>query len=107
MGEKTALPYPQGPMLTYDVAVMLEAIAADLRQRTLAASEENGPVSITLPAMAKLEIGFKQKIRPDKTKQKLAIEITWKEHRSPAETETAGQEPPSAPDAAPDGPTAA
>lgn len=89
MGEKMTLPYPQGKMLTYDVAVMLEAIAADLRQRTLAATSQTGPMRIELPTMAKLEIAFKQKIRPDKTKQKLTIEMSWKENLSEEQTETA------------------
>ena len=79
MGEKTALPYNQGKMLTYDAAVILEAIAADLRQRTLTISGGTGSERIDVPANAKLEIAFKQKIRPEKNKQNLSIEISWKE----------------------------
>jgi amphi-Trp domain-containing protein len=92
MGEKNDLPYAQGKMLTYDAAVMLEAIAADLRQRTLAAAGENGPMRIELPAEAKLEIAFKQKVRPDKSKQKLSIEISWKESAPREQSATPLQE---------------
>ena len=98
MGEKTALPYNQGKMLTYDAAVILEAIAADLRQRNLTITGETGSERIDVPADAKLEISYKQKVRPEKRKQKLSIELSWKElpaeEAAPAsDTETTDPKP--------------
>lgn len=94
MSEPCDVCYTQGKMLTYDTAVMLEAIAADLRQGVLSVAGENGPKRVVLPACGTLEIEFKQKVRPDKSKFKLEIEIVWKE-----EAEESREQAP-APDAA-------
>lgn len=90
MSDTADVCYTQGKMLTYDAAVMLEAIAADLRQRELSITGENGPVRVAVPGEAKLEIVFKQKIKTEKSKQKLAIEITWKEIASTDAAEAPG-----------------
>jgi len=81
MSDTTELSYGQGKMLTYDAALILDAIAADLRQGSLplASAGEAVPARVTLPATAKIEIEFKGKVKPGKSKHKLAIEITWKE----------------------------
>ena len=81
MSDSSKLSYGQGKMLTYDAAVILEAIATDLRQRalTLIPAAEGAPDQVTLPANAKLEIEFKGKVKPGKSKHKLSIEISWKE----------------------------
>lgn len=79
MSDSSVLTYGQGKMLTFDAAVILEALVADLRQGVVTVLGESGPVRVELPAAAKLEIEFKAKTKPGKTKQKLAIELTWKE----------------------------
>lgn len=81
MSDATALSYGQGKMLTYDAARILDAIATDLRQGSLplATADEAVAARLELPANAKIEIEFKGKVKPGKSKHKLAIEITWKE----------------------------
>lgn len=78
MSDSSVLIYGQGKMLTFDAAVVLEALVADLRQGVVTVLGESGPVRVELPAAAKLEIEFKAKTKPGKSKQKLAIELSWK-----------------------------
>jgi amphi-Trp domain-containing protein len=87
MSDTAELSYGQGKMLTYDAALILDAIASDLRQGSLplATAGEAVPARVTLPANAKIEIEFKGKVKPGKSKHKLAIEITWKEKDEAAE----------------------
>ncbi|WP_428569507.1 MAG: amphi-Trp domain-containing protein [Solidesulfovibrio sp. DCME] len=79
MSEKSDLFHCDEKLLTYDAAVILEEIVAGLRQRKLTASTEDGPVCVDLPLLAHLEISFKQKVKPGKSKRKLSIELAWKE----------------------------
>ena len=79
MSEKSELFHCENTMLTYDAAVILEGIVAGLKQQKLTAPGENGPVCVDVPQQAKLEISFKEKVKPGKSKRKLAIEVTWKE----------------------------
>ncbi|MHC1711581.1 MAG: amphi-Trp domain-containing protein [Solidesulfovibrio sp.] len=79
MGDKSELFHCDEKMLTYDAAVVLEKIVTDLMQRKLATTGENGPVCIDLPLVTKLEISFKEKVKPGKSKRKLSIELAWKE----------------------------
>ena len=83
MGEKTDLFHCDEKMLTYDAAVVLEKIVAGLKQGKLAASGENGPTCVELPRLAELEISFKEKSKPGKSKKKLSIELTWKDNDAP------------------------
>ena len=85
MGDKTDLFHCDEKMLTYDAAVVLEELVAGLRQRKLAAKGENGPVCIDLPLLTDLEISFKEKVKPGKTKRKLSIELAWKEEDAAGE----------------------
>jgi amphi-Trp domain-containing protein len=91
MSDETPLAYGQGKMLTYDAALILDALAADLRRGSLAlaAVGEATPARVELPANAKIEIEFKGKVKPGKSKHKLAIEITWKEKDEAEEQEAA------------------
>jgi amphi-Trp domain-containing protein len=79
MGEKSELFHCDSKLLTYDAAIVLEGLVAGLRQGKLSATGENGPVCVELPPLAKLEIRFKEKAKPGKSKRKLSIELTWKE----------------------------
>ncbi|MEA4857341.1 MAG: amphi-Trp domain-containing protein [Solidesulfovibrio sp.] len=79
MSEKSDLFHCDEKMLTYDAAVVLEKIVDGLRQRKLTATTEDGPVCVDLPLLAELEISFKQKVKPGKSKHKLSIELSWKE----------------------------
>lgn len=79
MSDSSVLTYGQGKMLTFDAAVILEALVADLRQGVVTVLGESGPVRVALSATTKLEIEFKAKTKPGKNKQKLAIELSWKE----------------------------
>jgi amphi-Trp domain-containing protein len=79
MSDKSDLFHCDEKLLTYDAAIVLEGIVAGLRQRKLAAKGENGPVCIDLPLLAELEVSFKEKVKPGKTKRKLSIELAWKE----------------------------
>lgn len=86
MSESSVVTYGQGKMLTYDAATSLGGLVADLRQGVVTVLGESGPVRVTVPAQTKLEIEFKGKTKPEKTKHKLSIEITWKESADPVET---------------------
>jgi amphi-Trp domain-containing protein len=99
MSESSVLTYGQGKMLSYDAAVVLEALVADLRQGMVTVLGESGPVRVELPAQAKLEIEFKGKVKPGKSKHKLAIEITWKEKDEAEEDAPCQGEPPCQSDA--------
>lgn len=79
MSEKSNLFHCDEKLLTYDAAVVLEELVAGLRQRKLVGKSETGPVCIDLPLLANLEISFKEKIKPGKSKRKLSIELSWKE----------------------------
>jgi|GEM_PF-983419 len=79
MSEKSELFHCDDTMLTYDAAVVLEGLVAGLKQRKMSATGENGPICVDLPLLAKLEISFKEKVKPGKSKRKLSIEIAWKE----------------------------
>jgi len=79
MGDKSELFHCDAKMMTYDAAVILEGIVAGLKQRKLTTKGESGPVCIDLPLLADLEINFKEKVKPGKSKRKLSIEIEWKE----------------------------
>lgn len=83
MSEKSDLFHCDEKMLTYDAAVVLEKIVEGLRQRKLAGTTEDGPVCVDLPLTAQLEISFKQKVKPGKSKRKLSIELAWKEEDAP------------------------
>jgi amphi-Trp domain-containing protein len=84
MGEKSDLFHCDEKMLTYDAAVVLEKITTELKQGKLAASGENGPVCVELPRLCELEISFKEKSKPGKSKKKLSIELTWKDSDAPS-----------------------
>lgn len=79
MGDKSELFHCDEKLLTYDAAVLLEGIVRGLKQRKLSATGDNGPVCVDLPLLAKLEVSFKEKVKPGKSKRKLSIEISWKE----------------------------
>ena len=79
MSEKTELFHCDETMLTYDAAVMLESLVDGLKQQKLSVTAENGPVCVDLPQQAHMEISFKEKVKPGKSKRKLSIEIAWKE----------------------------
>lgn len=79
MSEKTDLFHCDEKMLTYDAAVVLEKIVEGLRQRKLAGKTAEGPTCIDLPLMAEVEVSFKEKSKPGKSKKKLSIELAWKE----------------------------
>lgn len=79
MGDKSKLFHCDEKMLTYDAAVVLEKLVEGLKQRKLPAAGESGPVCVDLPLLATLEINFKGKTKPGKSKKKLSIEIAWKE----------------------------
>ncbi|MFU2208011.1 MAG: amphi-Trp domain-containing protein [Desulfovibrio sp.] len=79
MSDKSNLFHCDEKLLTYDAAVVLEKIVDGLRQRKLVGNGENGPVCIDLPLLANLEIEFKEKVKPGKSKRKLSIELAWKE----------------------------
>jgi len=79
MGDKSELFHCDEKMLTYDAAVFLEELVAGLRQRKLSAKGENGPVCVDLPLLTTMEIRFKEKAKPGKSKRKLSIELVWKD----------------------------
>lgn len=80
MGDKSERFHCDEKMLTYDAAVFLETLVDGLRQGKLAIKGEDGPVCIELPLVTNLEISFKEKVKPGKSKRKLAIELSWKEN---------------------------
>lgn len=82
MSEKNELFHCDQKMLTYDAAIVLEALVAGLRQGKLGVTGETGQVCIDLPALAELEISFKEKVKPGKSKRKLSIELAWKEEEA-------------------------
>ncbi|KHK04212.1 amphi-Trp domain-containing protein [Desulfovibrio sp. TomC] len=84
MGEKSKLFQCDEKMLTYDAAVVLEKIVDGLKQRKLTATGQDGPVCVDLPLVAEMEISFKDKSKPGKSKKKLSIEISWKEGDAPS-----------------------
>lgn len=79
MGEKSELFHCDQKMLTYDAAVLLQGIVDGLRQGKLAVQGGEGPVCMDVPLLANLEISFKEKAKPGKSKRKLSIELAWKE----------------------------
>lgn len=85
MSEKSDLFHCDEKLLTYDAAVVLEEIVAGLRQRKLSAKSADGPICVDLPAMTQLEISFKEKVKPGKSKRKLSIELAWKEEEKSAD----------------------
>ena len=84
MGEKSKLFQCEEKMPTYDAAVVLEKLVDGLKQRKLSATGEAGPVCVDLPLLAEMEINFKDKSKPGKSKKKLSIEISWKEGDAPS-----------------------
>lgn len=84
MGEKSKLFHCDEKMLTYDAAVVLEKLVDGLKQRKLTTTGQDGPVCVDLPLVAEMEISFKDKSKPGKSKKKLSIEISWKEGDAPS-----------------------
>uniref|UniRef100_I2Q1M7 Amphi-Trp domain-containing protein n=1 Tax=Desulfovibrio sp. U5L TaxID=596152 RepID=I2Q1M7_9BACT len=79
MSDKSELFHCDEKMLTYDAAIYLENLVAGLRQGKLGITGEDGPVCIDLPLVGTLEVSFKEKVKPGKSKRKLTIELSWKD----------------------------